>query len=408
MLIKNRSGDKDLSVVYLDGNVIEGVDMLLAGIGKPTPLDVPNTEALVQAIVLYDCIVCAFNLLIPAMEEQRQVEDLIRQNDLGGRLPKESEETLRETKGFGAFFAGSERKTIGAIIHRTSQEFLDDEKAASASVHKTLTDFRKAITEAFDTFRYEGTEDVPSQGKNIIQMIPGEVKDLVSISGVHGMDLIVMPEYLPMVYPDLAPLSVSTSFYRALADAHKVSVDSLLSFSRPRAHYIPPLLSIVLDKCKGRGDFLDVLWQVRQDFTPFREAATQLESRITNSEKLKYQIEALNEYENVIRRLTRRYRTRDTRLLQGVWKLFDDPEALKIGKKAADVLIDKARERSLFSRFKGFIDLWSSCMSVRKYTRLFERTFGEVQEGQEGELRAAADFLERVVRPARLNQTEDA
>lgn len=370
------------SVSYLDGNVFMRVNNLLHG-STATVMDIHILSSFVEAVVLSDYIVRAFNQI--DIQNMKYVQKHFIDNNILHDLKPEIVNPYRITMRGNSAFAYYVRDDLAKTI--LSFDMPDALVNDSAAEIIKLRDAMFAKMRTYDNF---------------VKYIPEEIEDLIKIARSFEMDFVTCPEWLPFVYPNETTTSISFRLYNEIAKLHKLKIENLIEISRPKAIYIPPLLSIVLQRCKSRENFLDVLLDVRQEYTSYRDSANIMQDQMSCSETIGEQLRILAEYESSIKALANKIDRPKPRLLQIVWNAFKKTTPNGIVTEALDNLYQCDIERQRLNRVEGFFDIWSSAMNVESYFNQIERVFGSLNEGNNKLLLRTLQKLEQLVNPRRM------
>lgn len=372
-------GHRLTTSAYIDGSVIKRMDNLLHD-GKPTALDLYNVESFVEAAVLNDELVAGFNLIVPGTIEQRRVEDFLAEKKILFR----SESDFFVSKGYRIlmpshtmFYEGYRNDVADTIV-----EF---GKISEKHIARRTTN----VVDEMDAYR----KFLSNRLKRYSHSIRGATEDitgLIRTARINKMDLVLMPEWSPFTIADVPALSFAVCLYRELSKLHKIKLEKLYAISKPRSYYIPPLLSIVLSKCRGRDDFMENVWTLREDLTPFREASRKLQYRIAGESQLRDQLDALEEYTDAVAALARKVKSPKPRLLQAMWDLTKEGTLGSIILKGIDRLYERDMESRCLGKIEGFYDLWNSSLRVKNYFGQFERVFGPLDETEKNSRMHAA------------------
>jgi hypothetical protein len=242
---------------------------------------------------------------------------------------------------------------------------------------------------------------------NFPKYIPAELEDMSRVANTFSLNLVSLPEWLPFFYPNESAFSVSRELYGEVAKIHKVQVDRLIARTRPVAMYVPPLTSIVLQRCKTREDLPEAIWKTREDFTPYRVAANTLTTRIANGQTFKDQIDALDEHEATVKALSAKITKPRTRILQTVWDIVKEGDLKKMALKALDKLFKTNLEHRRFRMVSGYYDLYSAALCGRDYWTQIEKIFGPIDAGRNDLSVNSFGLLEEIACPIRTEGSLD-
>lgn len=211
---------------------------------------------------------------------------------------------------------------------------------------------------------------------------------------------------------------ISREIISKLSDSFESKQDQVEKYFGRSNQTIPPLVSILLSQCKGIEDLPDKILQLREDFTKLRESVVKYEKRLYDATNIKDQFDAMDELNEFWSFLNKKYTGGEQRLLYKFWevaeesgyeKSIDDAidtrgasemlEDLNLGKvagKGTKKIVEWYREKKIINRFRGVTDIWSlfqSAPNVNKQIQDFERVFN-VQLEKEDLVRLNAKLKE--------------
>jgi len=162
---------------------------------------------------------------------------------------------------------------------------------------------------------------------------------------------------------------------------------------------IPPLVAILLSQCKSISDIPEKIIQLRGDFTNLRQAIVKYEKRINEAENIKEQLEAIDEVNEFWKVFNRKY-SEDSRLFYQFWeianesgyeksidnsidtgdtsKIIEDLNLGKVAGKGAKKVFTWYKDRKIINRFRGVTDMWKlfeDGPNLKKQLLLFEKIF---------------------------------
>lgn len=190
--------------------------------------------------------------------------------------------------------------------------------------------------------------------------------------------------------------------YQQIADVHRVSVESVMSLVRPRSVYLPPLLSVLLNRCRTRDDLIPRLVELRAELREFRTATAAWFERLDQAETMRDKVEIGNELITATEHLTSRYAS-DRRI--GIYKqlagaVTDAAEDGSLGKmitKPTFALIkhavaELAPEAISLRRFTGLVDILDEAFASPDQCRLLTSVFGNALDVSQRELTEAKKY----------------
>ncbi|MEO0529533.1 MAG: hypothetical protein AAF266_03040 [Planctomycetota bacterium] len=193
--------------------------------------------------------------------------------------------------------------------------------------------------------------------------------------------------------------------YREVAASHRLAVEDLLSLIRPRRVYLPPLLSILLSRCKGVPDIPRQLIRLRSEFSDFRTTMADWFAELDNATSLRDKLEVSRELSSANAALVDRIEGKR----QGVYKevagafvdAAEDGSPTKLVTKPIFALVRQgvttvAPDVFALRRYTGMIDLIDKSLEIKDYTSLLARVFGDSLCISQSEITAARRYREFV------------
>jgi hypothetical protein len=191
------------------------------------------------------------------------------------------------------------------------------------------------------------------------------------------------------------------SLYRAATLAQRDLLSQVISLTRPRAIYLPPLLTTLLSRCQSRREIPRRLIELRAEYAPFRTEIrswlTELDSAQTLADKLKLQRELQAATERLIASASQR-RVGFYKQVTGAFidaaeegdptKMITKP-AFAVLREAATTLVP---EFLSVRRFTGLIDLLSESLEVQSHKGLLSRVFGSSLDISQKEITEALRY----------------
>ena len=163
---------------------------------------------------------------------------------------------------------------------------------------------------------------------------------------------------------------------------------------------IPPLVSIILSKTTSLDKLTEVICEIRDDFSNFRESCEQYEENLNNAKTIKEQILIINSYKEFWKSLVKKYGQENSKLIYRFLSIakesdyeksldntidnlsfkdtFNDFNIGKVAGKIGFLAFDKFREKRILNRFKGVSNLFSlieNSPAINQQIKDIERIF---------------------------------
>jgi hypothetical protein len=197
---------------------------------------------------------------------------------------------------------------------------------------------------------------------------------------------LVPPQALDIAATFFADAPPGLELYRRVADIHHVKVDELLCHRGVRHLYLPPLVSILLARCKSPADLPIQLRELRAEFAPLREAISSHQQRLIAATSLREQIEAIDEFNEFWETYSRKLRSPSQRLLYRTWDIVKTANPIRWFTDTIDVLGQFDRERQVVNRFAtlpNVLEMAIATPNIHQQISALERLFGSQMAVQE-------------------------
>jgi hypothetical protein len=171
--------------------------------------------------------------------------------------------------------------------------------------------------------------------------------------------------------------------YNKISSEHKRYAEKLIEFQKPRTVYLPPLLSILLNRCDRASDIPKRMSELRDEFSGLRQEIFYWEAEMSNLHTFRDQLKLREELDNVLTRNSQNFKNRKLGFYKHVsgaflegfedgitQKIFTKP-AIALAKEGLDLFPDKIRSK----KFSGLIKLFDESFKVEDYGSLLQKVF---------------------------------
>lgn len=174
--------------------------------------------------------------------------------------------------------------------------------------------------------------------------------------------------------------------YNEVSEPHRKAVEDILALTRPRAVYLPPLLSVLLARCEKRADIPRRLIELRAEFADLRRSIKEWFEQLDGAGSIKEKIEVRDELDEAVSSLARHYEQKRAGFYKQVTGAFisaaEDGDLKKMLVKPAIEVLKEGVSNMLpdmlsVRRFTGLIDLMDEALNVENYSAILTRVFGE-------------------------------
>jgi hypothetical protein len=371
----------------ISSNLLDELDFVIGGYGKPSAEFIFNFNAFVEAYILstnfiltqreFEHIRITRKVLFP---HGRPIFDLITTSD-----------KVSVYNGFGnnimqCVYVDKVEKSDNETIQKAVDTFCvrDAEKIKRNFI---LSDFTKSIEEV-------KTYSVGFSGKKeefggVNQILIGEstykpyeiVKSFFDTVTNYNVQAALPVFTYQQQFQELGKKTISNEIYRTICNIQGQNVEDAESYLGSELQTVPPLVSIVLAKSKNVDEIPRVLKEIREDFTDFRNCCEKFEATLNEAKTIKEQIDAIKGYKNFWATLVKKYSDKTSRIMfrfldianesdyenaldnaidsQSADDLFKDLNMGKVAGKAGFLVWDKIKEKRILNKFKGVVNLWS-------------------------------------------------
>ena len=195
--------------------------------------------------------------------------------------------------------------------------------------------------------------------------------------------------------------------YRDLASKHRQLVEDMLALTRPRVVYLPPLLSILLSRCRRSDDLVPRLIELRAEYSDFRGSVSDWFARLDYAHSLKEKLQIHQELEATTRAVAKRFELSKRGFYKEVvGTAIDALEEGEIKKAIAKPLFalvkkgvgDLAPDLIAAKRFTGLVGLMDEAIQIEGYGTLLQRIFGKRLDISQREIAEAKRYREYVMK----------
>jgi hypothetical protein len=390
----------------ISSKLLDEMDFVVGGYGKPSVEFIFNFNAFVEAYILSSHFILT----------QREVEHInITEKVLFPNGRPVFELLMKSNKvsvysGFGdnimqCVYVDKVPNSDNETAMKAIQTFCerDSERIKNNFI---LSDFSKSI-ESVKTYSVGFTGKKEEFG-GLNQVLIGEttnkpyeiVKSFFNTITNHNVQAALPVFTYQQQFHELGKKAISKEIYKTVCDIQGQKIEDAENYLGGELQTIPPLVSIILSKSKNTDDIVNVLKEIRDDFTDFRNCCEKFEKTLNEAKTIKEQIEAIKDYKNFWATLVKKYSDKTSRIMfrfldiakdsdyensldniidtQSADELFKDLNMGKVVGKAGFLAWDKIKEKRILNKFKGVVNLWSlleDAPTVESQIKDFERVF---------------------------------
>lgn len=390
----------------ISSNLLDEMDFVIGGYGKPSVEFIFNFNAFVESYILSSHFILT----------HREVEHInITKKVLFPNGRPIFELLMKSNKvsvysGFGDNIMqcvyvdkvpNSDNETALKAIETFCER--DSERIKNNFI---LSDFSKSI-ESVKTYSVGFTGKKEAFG-GLNQVLIGEttnkpyeiVKSFFNTITNHNVQAALPVFTYQQQFHELGKKAISKEIYKTVCDIQGQTIEDAENYLGGELQTIPPLVSIILAKSKNTDDIVNVLKEIRDDFTDFRNCCEKFEKTLNEAKTIKEQVEAIKDYKKFWATLVKKYSDKTSRIMfrfldiakesdyenaldnivdtQSADDLFKDLNMGKVAGKAGFLAWDKIKEKRILNKFKGVVNLWSlleDAPTVDNQIKDFERVF---------------------------------
>ncbi len=390
----------------ISSNLLDEMDFVIGGYGKPSVEFIFNFNAFVESYILSSHFILT----------HREVEHInITKKVLFPNGRPIFELLMKSNKvsvysGFGDNIMqcvyvdkvpNSDNETALKAIETFCER--DSERIKNNFI---LSDFSKSI-ESVKTYSVGFTGKKEAFG-GLNQVLIGEttnkpyeiVKSFFNTITNHNVQAALPVFTYQQQFHELGKKAISKEIYKTVCDIQGQTIEDAENYLGGELQTIPPLVSIILAKSKNTDDIVNVLKEIRDDFTDFRNCCEKFEKTLNEAKTIKEQVEAIKDYKKFWATLVKKYSDKTSRIMfrfldiakesdyenaldnivdtQSADDLFKDLNMGKVAGKAGFLAWDKIKEKRILNKFKGVVNLWSlleDAPTVDSQIKDFERVF---------------------------------
>ncbi len=227
--------------------------------------------------------------------------------------------------------------------------------------------------------------------------------DFAKRNNLGFSDTILMHPFVSLSYqPSVNFIEI---FYRNLKDLRNEQIQEVLELQQPWTYHLPPLTSILLQRCKSRDDLPIELIKLRREFRFLRESLAKYQREFEEAQTIREKMDLKRDFQtsmDLFARKTRGRRKRIAKILMDfaigqsdalIRKDFSGPISVIIG-KFADYLYSKR----ICPWMNTFLDLYDRSLRIGPEATDYEKIFGKVNFNYSSEFQLFAQnsqkFLE--------------
>lgn len=380
MKINDSTTDKfEYNSSLILSNLLDEIDWVVGGYGKPTPQFLYSLNAFIESYVLNDKIFISYrdfshlNLASPLFPNGRPILEMLISNQLLSTI-FETNKHLDADIGtvIYAFQLIDDSSLEKGEWFRQYQKDVDIEYLRRLLFNYNLDNAPKSTPLLL--LGGEGKDKAVCVFERTVEKCLDSVLSLSLGSSLHP----ILPIYaLESQAKYLKSISFSHDLCQKLSNRYNVKTEEITKYCGYSRLPLPPFVSILLSRCKTKDDLPSKLHELRTEYICLRNACREHEFRLSHASTIKEQIEIIKEFNEFWELFTKKDNERSSRLFYRIWDIAKYPK--KLFQEIIDLLIVKGTEKQVLNRFKGFPDIWNLSLnapSVQNQLLEIERIFG--------------------------------
>ena len=174
-------------------------------------------------------------------------------------------------------------------------------------------------------------------------------------------------------------------FYNRLKQVRGEQIHQFLELQQPWLFCLPPLTSILLQRCRTVDDFTTALLNLRTEFTELRQSLTEYHRKYEEANTIKEKLEIKKEFQNSVDLFMRKVNGSKTRIIKTIIDFaigqsdnvirqdFSGPVKVILSK-----LADYIYQKKLYPWINSFLQLYEKSLDIQLDRNLYEKVFGEI------------------------------
>lgn len=364
---------------YININLVDELDHVIGGYGKPTLEFLFSFNTFVESYVLNE------NFYLSEQEFQhlqltskvlfpngRPILDLLAKehklamisglgNAVGriayiGDVPDKNKETI--DKAFNEFYTSFGEKIKAEYF------LLSDLEKPSVDVkylNTSIQDNKLLIVE-----RFNNSNEI--------------VKSLFEATENTNIQMTLPIYTYKNQFTEIKKYGITNEVFKKLSDLHLDKLSEVSKYLGYANQSLPPLIPILLSQCRTINDIPNKLVQLRKDFTELRTSFVSFEKEINESKTIKEQLKAIDNFNNFWVAFHKKYEIKSNRLIYRFWDVakesnYEDSvdnaidsestsdmiKDLNLGKvigKVSSKTFEWIKDKRVLNRFKGITNVW--------------------------------------------------
>lgn len=174
-------------------------------------------------------------------------------------------------------------------------------------------------------------------------------------------------------------------FYNKLKQVRDEQVRQFLGLQQPWLFCLPPLTSILLQRCRTLADLPTELLKLRTEFTELRQSLAKYHRRYEEANTVREKLEIKQEFQNSVDLFARKVKGHKTRIMKTIIDFtigqsdsmirrdFSGPVTTILGN-----LVDYIYHRKLYPWMNSFLQLYEKSLDIQQDKNLYEKVLGEI------------------------------
>jgi hypothetical protein len=174
-------------------------------------------------------------------------------------------------------------------------------------------------------------------------------------------------------------------FYNRLKQVREEQIQEFLELQQPWLYCLPPLTSILLQRCKTLDDLPTQLLNLRSEFTGIRQSLTEYHKKYEEANTIKEKLEIKQDFQNSVDLFMRKIKGGKTRIIKTmidfavgqsdsiIQQDLSGPLKAVLGK-----LADYIYQRKLYPWVNSFLQLYEKSLDIQLDRDLYQKIFGEI------------------------------
>lgn len=232
-----------------------------------------------------------------------------------------------------------------------------------------------------------------------------EVEIYMDYAKNNKMEFSDSPFMQPFIALNSQPTENFTQiFYKRLKKIRNEEIKDFLGLQDSWIYHLPPLTSILLDRCQKFDDIPDELLNLRKEFKNLRKDLTNFQMKFDNADTIRDKIDLKREFKESMNLFTNKAKRPKGRFIKTILDFAIEIPGSAIKKdfsgsinSITKSLAEYIYQRRIYPWVNSFSDLYGKSLEIREEKDLYENFFGKMNLKNFNEFQIFAKNSEKLV-----------